>query len=84
MPEYRLLGATKLKDGEKRILSAGKKKILVLRREGALLSFQRSCPHARALSKKVPSATADLCVPGTWEHSACLMENWWNLPHGRS
>jgi nitrite reductase/ring-hydroxylating ferredoxin subunit len=48
MPEYRLLGATKLKDGEKRILSAGKKKILVLRRESALLSFQRSCPHARA------------------------------------
>lgn len=46
MPEFLLRGATGLNNGEKKILPVGKKRILVLRHEGALLAFQRFCPHA--------------------------------------
>jgi NADPH-dependent 2,4-dienoyl-CoA reductase/sulfur reductase-like enzyme/nitrite reductase/ring-hydroxylating ferredoxin subunit len=46
MPEFPLHGAADLKENEKKLISAGKTKILVLRHQGKLSAFQSRCPHA--------------------------------------
>jgi nitrite reductase/ring-hydroxylating ferredoxin subunit len=52
MPEFLLHGAADLKENEKKLISAGKTKILVLRHQGKLLAFQSKCPHAGGLLEK--------------------------------
>jgi len=46
MPEFLLHGVVGLRENEKKLVSAGKMQILVLRHHGKLSAFQSKCPHA--------------------------------------
>jgi apoptosis-inducing factor 3 len=56
MPEFPLHGIADLKENEKKLVSAGKTKILVLRHRGKLSAFQSRCPHAGG-----PLEKGDIC-----------------------
>lgn len=46
MPEYLLRNISDLKDGEMKVVPAGKVKVLIVCHQGRLKAFQDTCPHA--------------------------------------
>jgi apoptosis-inducing factor 3 len=63
MPEFPLHGAVDLKENEKKLISAGKTKILVLRHQGKLSAFQSKCPHAGGPLEKGAICNGRLVCP---------------------
>jgi nitrite reductase/ring-hydroxylating ferredoxin subunit len=63
MPEFLLYGAADLKENEKKLISAGKTKILVLRHQGKLSAFQSKCPHAGGPLEKGAICNGSLVCP---------------------
>jgi NADPH-dependent 2,4-dienoyl-CoA reductase/sulfur reductase-like enzyme/nitrite reductase/ring-hydroxylating ferredoxin subunit len=63
MPEFPLHGAADLKENEKKLISAGKTKILVLRHQGKLSAFQSKCPHAGGPLEKGAICNGRLVCP---------------------
>ena len=59
-----LHGAAVLKENEKKLISAGKTKILVLRHQGKLSAFQGKCPHAGGPLEKGAICNGRLVCPG--------------------
>jgi len=63
MPEFPLHGVVDLKENEKKLISAGKEKILVLRHQGKLSAFQSKCPHAGGPLEKGAICNGRLICP---------------------
>ena len=63
MPEFSLHGVADLKENEKKLISAGKTKILVLRHQGKLSAFQGKCPHAGGPLEKGAICNGRLVCP---------------------
>jgi apoptosis-inducing factor 3 len=63
MPEFPLHGVADLKENEKKLVSAGKAKILVLRHQGKLSAFQSNCPHAGGPLEKGAICNGRLVCP---------------------
>ena len=63
MPEFPLHGVADLKENEKKLISAGKTKILVLRHQGKLSAFQSKCPHAGGPLEKGAICNGRLVCP---------------------
>jgi apoptosis-inducing factor 3 len=63
MPEFPLHGAADLKENEKKLISAGRTKILVLRHQGKLSAFQSKCPHAGGPLEKGAICNGRLVCP---------------------
>ena len=63
MPEFLLHRVAKLKENEKKLVSAGTKKVLVLRHQGKLSVFQSKCPHAGGPLEKGAICNGRLICP---------------------
>ena len=63
MPEYRVRSVASLKENEKKVVSAGKTKVLVIRHDGKLLGFQDKCPHAGGPLEKGAICNGRLICP---------------------
>jgi apoptosis-inducing factor 3 len=63
MPEFPIRGVADLKENEKKLISAGKTKILVLRHQGKLSAFQSKCPHAGGPLEKGALCNGRLVCP---------------------
>ena len=63
MLEFPLHGVVDLKKNEKKLISAGKEKLLVLRHQGKLSAFQSKCPHAGGPLEKGAICNGRLICP---------------------
>ena len=63
MPEYRVRDVAGLKENEKRVVSAGRARVLVLRHSGKLIGFQDKCPHAGGPLEKGAICNGRLICP---------------------
>src|SRR6201989_3196393 len=63
MPDFSLHGAANLKENERKLISAGNTKILVLRHQGKLSAFQSKCPHAGGPLEKGAICNGRLVCP---------------------
>lgn len=63
MPEFLLHGEADLKENEKKLTSAGKTKILILRHQGKLSAYQGKCPHAGGPLEKGAICNGRLICP---------------------
>jgi NAD(P)H-nitrite reductase large subunit len=63
MAEIRVPGAMKLKDGDKKVLSVNKTKILFIHHAGRLIATQPKCPHAGGPLEKGAVCNGRLVCP---------------------